>query len=363
MIKIPPLPVPSPESVIETSKRAATSARQGAGAVAESARQGVEVAAEATRQGAGQIAETARQGAGAVAESAGRAAELTQARLADLSNLSMAALGSTLSAELNSALASLAEGSATIYDRAMDTEYLATHIGGGNHRLFDGGHTISGAFTAVRNASPEDTLAEEAFGYVQGLFRDVTTPQGLPLANWDKATYDQVSGFMNSQFSIPKGWFYDLNSFDAAEVLGATVGVVSVVLCWNRADAEQFGRLAGGMGLAAALSANPLLLIVVVVALARAYSKARAEGRLGDPVDGVARGAGTSGAVMETVALVATSGGPAVLALLVGLVAGLVVSKLTSKVSVSEVARVVAGQLQAAVGAGADWATAPLRTS
>ena len=48
---------------------------------------------------------------------------------------------------------------------------------------------------------------------------------GLPLANWDKGTYDQVSGYLQSQFSIPKGWFYDINSFDAAEVLGAGVGL------------------------------------------------------------------------------------------------------------------------------------------
>ena len=27
-----------------------------------------------------------------------------------------------------------------LYDKAMDAEYLKTNIGGGNHRLFDGGH-------------------------------------------------------------------------------------------------------------------------------------------------------------------------------------------------------------------------------
>ena len=28
-----------------------------------------------------------------------------------------------------------------MYDKAMDAAYNATRIGGGNHRLFDGGHT------------------------------------------------------------------------------------------------------------------------------------------------------------------------------------------------------------------------------
>lgn len=388
--------IPAPRSVVEKSKRAATSAREGVGAAAQSARQGAGTVAETARRGAGTVARSAREGAGAVAdsarrgagavaetarqgatavadsarrgagaarrgastvsESAGQAAELARGRLADLSTLSVAAIASTLSADLNSALASLAEGPATIYDKAMDAEYLATHIGGGSHRLFDGGHTLWGALRATRDASTEDTLSQEAFGYMQGLFRDGTTPKGLPLANWDKATYDNVSGFLDSNFGIPKAWFYDLNSFDAAEVLGASVGVVSLVLCWNRADAEQFGRLAGGLGLSAALAANPLLIVVAVVAFAKAFHKAKAEGRIADAIDGGARGVMTSGAVLGVVPLVTMAGGPAALALLVGLVVGLVVSKLASNVSASEVARVLAGQMQVAVATGAEWA-------
>ena len=88
--------------------------------------------ADSTRRGAGAV----RQGVGAVSESAMQLAEASRARLADLSNLSVATLASALSVDLNSALAPLAEGPATIYDKAMDAEYLATHIGGGNHRMF-----------------------------------------------------------------------------------------------------------------------------------------------------------------------------------------------------------------------------------
>ena len=44
------------------------------------------------------------------------------------------------------------ETPATIYDDAMDAEYLKTHIGGSDHRLFDGGHDPVGAWEAVQNA-------------------------------------------------------------------------------------------------------------------------------------------------------------------------------------------------------------------
>ena len=122
------------------------------------------------------VADSARHGAGLAAKSA-------REKAVTLSNLSQGALASALSIDLNSAMASLAKGPATIYDKAMDAKYLATSIGGGNHRLFDGGHTLSGAFQAARETSPDDSIAEVAFGYMQGLFRDVTTPKGLPLAN------------------------------------------------------------------------------------------------------------------------------------------------------------------------------------
>ena len=295
------------------------------------------------------VADSARHGAGLAAKSA-------REKAVTLSNLSQGALASALSIDLNSAMASLAKGPATIYDKAIDAKYLATSIGGGNHRLFDGGHTLSGALQAAREASPDDSIAEVAFGYMQGLFRDVTTPKGLPLASWDKATYDQASAFMRSEFGIPKSWFYDLNSFEAAEVLGSAIGVLAVTLMWSRADAEQFSRLAGGMGLAAALSANPLLLIVTVVCLAKAFSEARSEERLGDVADGLARGTATAVTTLGAVALTSMTGGPAGLALLVGLVAGVVVGKLMSNVSVSDIARMVAGQLQATARAVADQA-------
>ena len=42
---------------------------------------------------------------------------------------------------INSWLQSMVSGAPTIYDRAMDATYNSTHIGGGLHRMFDGGHT------------------------------------------------------------------------------------------------------------------------------------------------------------------------------------------------------------------------------
>ena len=55
-------------------------------------------------------------------------------------------LASSLASDLNGVIGTLVEGAPTIYDKAMDAQYIATHVGGSFHRLFDGGHTLFGAF-------------------------------------------------------------------------------------------------------------------------------------------------------------------------------------------------------------------------
>ena len=251
-------------------------------------------------------------------------------------------LASALSTDLNAFLQDMVRGSATIYDKAMDAEYLATHIGGGNHRMFDGGHTLLGTFRAVRDASPDDTVIHEAMGFLEGIFKDMTTPKGLPLANWDKATYDHVAEYLKLNLGIPKDYFYDLSSYSAAELLGGVIGVVATALCWNRADTEEFSKLVGGMGVSAVMGANPLLLIVTVVALAKAFHKAHHTGEYAEFVDGHLKGGIGAGASLAAAAQIGVIGGPAGLALLVGLSAGVLVNMATKKVSVVQIGQFVA---------------------
>ena len=277
----------------------------------------------------------------------GRAAlDATAERTAQVMAAAQALLASDLSSDLNNLVAAAVKGSATIYDKAMDANYLdpllRPGLGGSYHRLFDGGHTIAGAVRAARDASPDDTIIEEALGTVQALLRDAATTRGLPLATWDKSTFDAVAGSLESTFAIPKRWFYDLNTYDAAELLGASVGVVAVVLGWNRADTETFASLTAGMGLPAAVGANPLLLVVVVVAAARALHKARSGGEYTELVDGGFKGAVSSGATMAAVALATSAGGPAGVALLVGITAGIAANSATKNVSLTAIGRFIA---------------------
>ena len=180
------------------------------------------------------------------------------------------------------------------------------------------------------------------------MFRDLTTSKGLPLANWDKATYDHAASFLETRFQLSREWFYDLNSYTAAEVVGGTVGILAVVFQWSRADTESFSRIVGSMGVAAVLSANPLLLVITVVAVARAFQRARTDGKFGELVDGSVRGSVVATLTIVAVAQVTTIGGPVGLSFLVGLVVGILANKAVSHVSVADISRVLAERAKAA---------------
>ncbi len=161
---------------------------------------------------------------------------------------------------------------ATIYDKAMDSEYLRTHIGGGDHRMFDGGHTLSGAWERVRDASDTDSFTQEVIGYVTGIWKDVTTPKGLPFITWEKQDYDRWTEWAaNHVPGVDKEFLYDLLSFDAFEVLSTGLGAVGVVFALKAEDKEKLAEILGAMGIISILSANPIMGLAVIATTAYAY--------------------------------------------------------------------------------------------
>lgn len=321
----------------KAAEAAGTAAASTAQVVGETAKSAVEASA-ATAQTIGTGTAKAGVASGrAVATGARWLIDSTSERTAQLFAAAQGLVASDLSPQLNGLVQAAVKGKATIYDKAMDAEYLATHIGGGNHRLFDGGHTLWGAIKATHGASQDDTLVQEALGGMQGLLRDVSTPKGLPLANWDKSTYDSVADSLQSTFGIPKDWFYDLNSYDVGELLGGTVGVVSLMFGWNKAETESFASLAAGMGMSAAVSANPLLLAVSVVAFGRAFHKANHADEYVELAEGGLKGAIGTGSSLGAIALVGVAGGPAGVALLAGVAAGVLAHVATKDVTLDAV--------------------------
>ena len=240
-------------------------------------------------------------------------------------------LATGLADNMNQWLSQLAKGPPTIYDKAMDANYLETGVGGGLHRLFDGGHTLLGAFKAAKDAPGEDGVVHRAIGMMLGLFRDGATPAGLPFFTWDPDTYHRMADALKTQFGMPKKWFADLATYDAADVLAGLLGSAALVFRWSGGETRDFARIAGSTALAAVHGRNPILAVVFVAAAAKAFTEARKTENYRESVKGLAEGAAGTAVPIAVVHAVAAAGGPASLALVASLLASLTVAHLARK--------------------------------
>lgn len=262
------------------------------------------------------------------AKSAGR---VTAQAATSVHGAAQGLLATEIATRLNEALASMAKGVPTVYDKAMDAEYLRTAIGGGKHRLFDGGHTLWGAAKASATVETTDGVVGRAMGMVQGLFRDVTTPEGLPLFTWAPETYAKVSTFVSDKFGMSKSAFSDLMTYDAAEVLSGLLGSVALVFKWSDGDAKDFAKIVGASGVATIVQLNPLLACVSIAAMAKSFAEMRKKGEYKEAAGALAEGATSAAVPIATHTAIVTAGGPAAVAILASLLAGMTVTVLAKK--------------------------------
>ena len=264
-------------------------------------------------RGAGRTVQSAAQSAGqAVGSATNRISNQSAAWFAGLSH-----------EKVTDAFRGWAEGignaSTTLYDKAMDAEYARTHIGGGNHRMFDGGHTIGGAWDAVHGASSEDSFLQEVLGYASSLWKDLVTEKGLPFANWTKDSYDAAATWFTERIpGLDRNDFYDLWSFDAGELFGSALGALSLILFLNSEDQEKLAEIMGSAGVVSLLSANPFMGLAWMATCAYAYlvKKKRI-----DPGRAV-RGGATAAVSMALFTILGAVGLPFLIELLIVIVVG-----------------------------------------
>lgn len=192
-----------------------------------------------------------------------------------------AALGSDFKTPIDRWMGHAFSSKASVYDKAMDATYNETQVGGGDHRLFDGGHDLVGAWHAVSNANPDDTFSQTVGHYFVALWKDVVTPNGLPFVTFNHDSFQETSGTLHDVLGISTGWLKDWVSYTATEVIGASVGVMAVLLNWKAEDVRRFSNLVGSYGLSAAFGHNPILLLLAVVCLGRAFHEARMKQQYG----------------------------------------------------------------------------------
>jgi hypothetical protein len=216
--------------------------------------------------------------------------------------------------------------STDIYDKAIDALYNATHVGGSKlHHIVDGQHSFLGALRAVENVSQTDSKLKEIAEATEHLLRDLCSKSGInPFVQIKDEHYKVFSNWFSDTFHVSKDWIADALTVNSGEVLGACFAVVPIILGWKRSDAERFTEIAGNLGVPAAVSANPLLGILVFVTLARAYTTAKSKEEKTKAKMGLLKGSSASLVFVGTSSIV---GGP----VWIGIVGGMILAHLARK--------------------------------
>ena len=272
-------------------------------------------------------------------------ADLKARATADASALMAVMISSDFSRSISAWTEDVFGGAATIYDKAADTAYNTLHEGGALHRLFDGSHTIGGMWDAVKDASPNDSLAQEVAGFIDAFLSDVSTVNGLPFFTISPDTLGALANTLNQSLGIPKAWTADIASFNMAELFGTSLGVIALALNWNKADKEQFADYAVSLGIAAGFSANPLLGIVALVGLAKALEGKKDKVAYTQLLKGIGRGGVGTGVLLMASSVI---GGPAWIGVIVGLILSIYARKTLGDVSAEFMANWMSSVMSAA---------------
>ena len=163
-----------------------------------------------------------------------------------------------------------------VYTKAIDGLFAeglksgADYISPTLHRMMIEGHTIQSAITKVKEALPDDTKWQEAYGVVSSLASDMSSVIGLPISVLGKENTEKISQFLGN-IGISESKFADLWSQNLVELVGSSIPILATVLCWNTKDTKKFSEMVGMMGITSIYAGNPIGLIVTLVALARSF--------------------------------------------------------------------------------------------
>ena len=233
--------------------------------------------------------------------------------------------------QLEKFFSNIIEETPTVYDKAIDKFYNDTGIGSYLHRLYDNSHSPILMWEKVKNTLPDDSNFEELKNYFISMAKDLQTPMGIPLHNIeDKVSYDKLASIISEKFFIKKSWLYDLQTVNLLEVFSSTLGVVALFFGWKKKDKQEFAELCASLGLAGAVGANPILLIISIVSLAKSYTQNKNKNKF---KTGTLKGFVGMGSFIMTASLFSSP----LIGIIVGLAVAVSVKKSLKKIDYQEV--------------------------
>jgi hypothetical protein len=139
--------------------------------------------------------------------------------------------------------------------KAMDAEYSHSYIGGGWHRLYDGGHTLAGSWTAVTGALPDLSRLDQIGTWANEYWKDLITTNGMPIVVLDHA--QKITEYMKH-----------LDCINVAQLIGGDFVGVSIFCNWD--DPERLVASAASSDCSGLFYANVVAPLVSLIGIGRA---------------------------------------------------------------------------------------------
>ncbi|MEW6557477.1 MAG: hypothetical protein AB1349_09000 [Elusimicrobiota bacterium] len=214
-----------------------------------------------------------------------------------------------------------------IYDRAIDSAYLKTHIGGSQlHHNLDGNHTIWGAIKAAREASSDDSDFVVTLNAIEHFIRDTGTPSEInPVLS--PVMFQSTKDYLLN-LGLEKRFINDLLNINTPEIASFAIISIGLLQNWNRIETKKLGEYTGKFLVLAGYAGNPLLGMLVPILISK--------GMLKDPIKYLSGTLKGSISFVPFFALSQFVPGPVPIGLLVGTIGHLAISKIYDNLFSSE---------------------------
>lgn len=192
------------------------------------------------------------------------------------------------------------------YDRAIDSIYNSTKIGGSTlHHNLDGAHTFEGALNILRQHFPNDSDFKLALESISHLSRDLTTPSGInPFLTPDN--FQQSKDYLIHHLDMSASSANDLLNINAVELGGALIATMAVIYNLGNDEIDKMGEYFSRISLVSLISGNPALLMLSFILMGQSLIQLIKQKEFLKFIDGAT--AGTLSTISFFYATVAVSG-------------------------------------------------------
>lgn len=160
------------------------------------------------------------------------------------------------------------------YDRAIDSVYNLTHVGGSSlHHLVDGQHTIFGALRSVKDVSQDDSFFREFSEALEHLFRDTMSVSGInPIISFTPDEFNKIAEVVK-KFGISKPMLKDALTFNGPELIGGLLGISSLMFFSKTKDEGRLSELSAAYLISSISALNPILFPIAAYKLVSAVKE------------------------------------------------------------------------------------------